>query len=207
MSLGAAGRNGGARKSLFHQAEADKAAKKRSESQDRFERDMVRSHAFMSQFDTDKSGRLDKSQLKLLMEHLHNGIEVPQEDLDRVFTKADKSKTGDLKLKEIVEASSIWSAMVKEQAFVAEKFDKYDTDRSDALDFEQLKACLADLNGSVPPTDDEVHRIIEKVDKSKTGSVHRNELFPAVENWYVQVSEHKQAEKIAKARSSLCLIM
>mmetsp|Transcript_26743 Transcript_26743/g.54748 ORF Transcript_26743/g.54748 Transcript_26743/m.54748 type:complete len:128 (-) Transcript_26743:460-843(-) len=124
MSLGAAGRNGGARKSLFHQAEADKAAKKRSESQDRFERDMVRSHAFMSQFDTDKSGRLDKSQLKLLMEHLHNGIEVPQEDLDRVFTKADKSKTGDLKLKEIVEASSIWSAMVKEQAFVAEKFDK-----------------------------------------------------------------------------------
>jgi len=78
----------------------------------------------MAQFDTDKSGRLDKGQLKLLMVHLNGGTDVAEDDLDRLFREADKSKTGDLKLKEIVQASSIWSAMLKEKAFVAEQFDK-----------------------------------------------------------------------------------
>jgi Ca2+-binding EF-hand superfamily protein len=78
----------------------------------------------MKQFDKDNSGRLDKSEMRLLMIHLNGGKEVTDEEVDRVFNQADKSKTGDLKLKEIVEASSIWSAMLKEKAFVATLFDK-----------------------------------------------------------------------------------
>ena len=47
---------------------------------------------------------------------------------------------------------------------ITSRFDTYDTDSSGELDTSQVAKVLKDLNGGVPPTDEEVQWVIDRTD-------------------------------------------
>ena len=84
----------------------------------------MRANEWISKFDTNHSGTLDKTQLAALMQYM-NGDKVPTEkEVDCVFRVCDVSKSGDLELDEISNAVSSWKAMMQEQQFFDTLFDK-----------------------------------------------------------------------------------
>lgn len=190
---GAAGARGAANVKHRQRIKAE-SSKRRKEAFDRYKQEQVRANAWLSDFDTNQSGTLDKVQLKALMQHMNGGKPPVESDVDIIFRLCDVSKTNDLDLHEIANAVSSWKAMMQEQLFFDKLFDKYDTDKSDMLDFDQLKICLKELNEGQEPMDDEVHDLIKEVDVSKTGAVNRDELKPAIERWFIRAQELKVSE-------------
>merc|ERR1719150_2073388 len=58
--------------------------------------------------DMDKSGTLDKKELKVYLVHLNGGKEVSDTDVNFVFKQADLSKDGTLNKLELMKATCQW---------------------------------------------------------------------------------------------------
>ncbi len=111
----------------------------------------------MQRYDTDQSGNLDAQELTNLIMHYgtENGSGPPvppsEAEVSWILQAAGKHKKNFIDVSEIEFALQLWHSYVKNRAKIEGLFDKYDTDRSQRLEFDQLKIYLTDLNeGSVP---------------------------------------------------------
>ena len=67
----------------------------------------------LKKYDTDQSGTLDHAQLKGLMTDMNQGVGPSDSEVNAVFARADKSKTGALLKSEVLMAAVIWGSKVK----------------------------------------------------------------------------------------------
>ncbi|GMH81430.1 hypothetical protein TrST_g12008 [Triparma strigata] len=65
----------------------------------------------MAKYDTDKSGSLNKDQVKLMMTDLNDGIAPDDETVDLLISVADHSKTGEINRTEVRKAVQEWYGM------------------------------------------------------------------------------------------------
>jgi Ca2+-binding EF-hand superfamily protein len=138
----------------------------------------------METFDANKSGTLEPEQLKQILAIWNKGTQPSERQLAFIMSVADKSGTGAVEIEELGTAAGTWMALQADQVFIDEHMDKFDTDKSGALNKDQLKAMMKTLNDDIEPEDDQVECIFKIADTSKTGEINRWEVRKAVEEWY-----------------------
>ena len=123
MPGGAAARAGAAR---ARKKRAAAASKRRQETAVRFVESQKKTNEWLEKFDSDKSGTLDKDQLRNCMTSLvpEGGAPPTESEVDEVFYQADRDHNGMLEPLEVSMAVSVWLSMLKEKKFVREVFDK-----------------------------------------------------------------------------------
>jgi|TARA_B100000780_G_C21082919_1_gene436186 Ca2+-binding EF-hand superfamily protein len=62
----------------------------------------------MTKYDKDSSGSLDKAQFTSLLKELNEGIEVAEEEVDKIIKGADKRGNGAIDMEEIYPALALW---------------------------------------------------------------------------------------------------
>jgi Ca2+-binding EF-hand superfamily protein len=111
----------------------------------------------LQRYDTDQSGNLDAQELTNLITHhgTENGRIPPvppsEAEVSWILQAAGKHKKNSIDVSEIEFALQLWQSYVKNRAKIEGLFDKYDTDHSQRLEFDQLKLYLTDLNEGFAP--------------------------------------------------------
>eukprot|EP00746_Dinoflagellata_sp_MGD_P007862 gnl/MRDRNA2_/MRDRNA2_115649_c0_seq1.p1 gnl/MRDRNA2_/MRDRNA2_115649_c0~~gnl/MRDRNA2_/MRDRNA2_115649_c0_seq1.p1 ORF type:complete len:197 (+),score=49.76 gnl/MRDRNA2_/MRDRNA2_115649_c0_seq1:81-671(+) len=151
------------------------------------------------QYDTNKSGVLERDQLKNLMQDMNGGYEVPDQDVDDLMALGDNSNEGSINKDEVLFAMQMWQdclrTLPKIQGFMA----KHDLDKTGKLDRAELKKLLEDLNDGVAVPNDEVSWVLEEADLIGDKKIGRLELQKAITLWYYHVEQ--------KQKSSFCNIL
>jgi Ca2+-binding EF-hand superfamily protein len=185
--------------------------------------DQVKIQQIFEKYDTNKSNALEFDQLKAFLsdtcagtvdavssavEHSKRKSEdkqkviVTDEDVRFILLTCDKSKEGSVSKEEVLYALKVWTTYLDHQASIDQAFEKFDTDKSNSLDKEQLRACLQELNSGEPVSDADVDHVMQKGDILENGVLHRIELRVAVAAWYAN-AEVKQE----KASISACCVL
>mmetsp|Transcript_67490 Transcript_67490/g.180325 ORF Transcript_67490/g.180325 Transcript_67490/m.180325 type:complete len:162 (+) Transcript_67490:193-678(+) len=83
-------------------------------------------------------------------------------------------------------ALELWRSYITNRAGIERVFAKYDTDRSNLLEFHELKSYLADLSLGHPPAEWKVRAVMKEVNGAD--GVSRVQLMNAVSAWYDRAS-------------------
>jgi len=145
--------------------------------------------------DIDGDGELDRTQLTMLMRKMKHDIIGEDSDprpaaIDWVMNLADRSGDGNLSLREVEKAISVYAAYLQERDFIDGIFDRYDTNKDQVLDREELTGYCKELNEGVEPTDAEIDWILSRADKggmtseANDGKIGRIELLAVVNEWF-----------------------
>jgi len=118
----------------------------------------------MRKYDTNRSGKLEQSQLALMLKDMNGGFDVTKEELAWVFYKADTCtgrRNYGVDHGEILYAIRIWKGYLENREYLDHMFEKYDTGRTGQLAFAELKVLLTDLTDpdEPPPSDKEVKQV------------------------------------------------
>jgi Ca2+-binding EF-hand superfamily protein len=150
--------------------------------------------------DIDGDGELNRDQLTLLMRKMKREIIGEDTDprpaaIDWVMQLADRSGDGALNLREVEKAISIYAGYLQERDFIDGIFEKYDKNKDQVLDRDELRGYCTELNEGVEPTEAEMDWIISRADKggmtSKAGDgkIGRIELLAVVNEWFFMPPE------------------
>ena len=173
----------------------------------------------MRKYDTNHTGKLEESQLELMLKDLNGGEEVTKEELKWVFYKADTSsgrRNYGVDANEVAYAVRIWKSYLENKEYLDQAFEKYDTDRTGQLEFAQLKNLLTDLTDpeEKPPTDEEVSRVLYEADRKDgemDGGIKKVELLYAISLWYTMLRHRKPPPVSVKSMfptvSKACVVM
>mmetsp|Transcript_43859 Transcript_43859/g.103720 ORF Transcript_43859/g.103720 Transcript_43859/m.103720 type:complete len:211 (+) Transcript_43859:126-758(+) len=146
-------------------------------------------------YDVNRSGKLERDQLKKLLTDIESGTpegsEPTEEEIDWIIRVADRGKDDCIQLDELGEAISCWKTYLKKKPLLEEKLAKYDVDKTGTLSKQEIKAYLTDLNGGIEVTDDEVDMVMADADVMGDGVIRVFELQRAATLWYSYVQEHK----------------
>ena len=74
-----------------------------------------------------------------------------EEEMAMILQAAGDHKPSSMHTSEILFALSLWHSYIPNRFKIEQIFDKYDTDRSKKLEFDQLVRYLTDLNREHPP--------------------------------------------------------
>ena len=118
----------------------------------------------------DRDGVLARKQLTFFMRKMKADIIGEDTDprpaaIDWVMNLADRSGDGQLSLREVEKAISVYAAYLQEREFIDGIFDKYDKNKDQVLDREELTEYCKELNEGVEPTDAEIDWILSRADK------------------------------------------
>jgi Ca2+-binding EF-hand superfamily protein len=102
--------------------------------------------------DIDGDGVLNREQLTMLMRKMKKDIIG-----DWVMELADRSGDGKLSLREVEKAISVYAGYLQERDFIDGIFDKYDKNKDQVLDRDELREYCQELNEAGPGTDAAVH--------------------------------------------------
>lgn len=186
------------------------AAAARQKAADLHKKEHERIEKVFKLYDKDKTGKLNKDELKTLMKD-YGGREPTEDEVTFVMKMSDEGKTGYLTLDEVSGAIKCWRSYNEPatQARILKTFAQYDTDNSGKLDKEQLKKCLSDLNDQQPVEDGEVEWVLSNADVIGDGQISKIELGQAIAYWFVHVDEEEAKEEAAekKAKSRTCDIL
>eukprot|EP00736_Rhodelphis_marinus_P013527 Rmarinus@m.4303 len=182
---------------------ASTAGKRRSESISRgkMERYQKINH-IMKRYDHNHTGKLEKDQVQEMLQDLNEGVSPTEEELEFVITTSHciredpipEDEKECISRDDLSLALAIWKGYKEDKGWIDEIFDRYDTDHSGALEEDQLRKLMTDLNEGHVPTDDEVSFVMKNADAKDgvlNGKVNRTELRSAVMIWY-HVIEGKQ---------------
>lgn len=145
--------------------------------------------------DVDHDGVLNRDQLILLMRRMKVDILGEDSDprpaaVDWVLKLADRSGDGQLSLKEVEKAISVYAGYLQERDFIDSIFDKYDKNKDSQLDREELFGYCKELNEGIEPTEAEMDWIMARADKggmtsdAGDGKIGRIELLAVVNEWF-----------------------
>lgn len=170
--------------------------------------DEVKIQQIFEKYDTNKSNALEFDQLKAFLSDTVSSSEdkqkviVTDEDVRFILLTCDKSKERSISKEEVLYALKVWTAYLDHQASIDRAFEKFDTDKSNSLDKEQLRAYLQELNSGEPVSDADVDHVMQKGDILENGVLHRIELRVAVAAWYANAEVKKE-----KASISACCVL
>lgn len=183
--------------------------KRRQEAIEKAKAEAKYVESLMNKYDTNKSGKLEQDQLKLLLKDMSNGADPSDEEIRWVFYKADTSKGSrnfGVDSNELLYALRTWKGYLDNKEYLDATFEKYDTNKSGQLERDQLKNLMTDLCGEEePPTDKEVSQVLYEADRKDgqvSGTLHKTELMYAISLWYNMLKERK-----VKKSSSMCTVM
>jgi Ca2+-binding EF-hand superfamily protein len=180
--------------------------------------DEVRIRTIFAKYDTNSSEALEFDQLKAFLsdllkenqtekskksgeEHLDfaSHSEVSDEDVNFILLTCDKDKSKSIKKTEVLFALKVWTTYLDHQVKIDEAFKKFDTDKSNSLDKEQLRACLEELNSGEPVTDEEVEHVMTKGDVLGDGVLRRIEFLVALAAWYASAEVKQEKAAVSSA--------
>lgn len=157
-------------------------------------------------FDTNQSGDLCNDQLKALLQKMDPEHEPTEESIQFLMGQyagcGKNNKTG-IEKESLVSVFRTYRSYCKEKERIDSIFEKYDTNKSLALERDQLMTMMREIakDSGIEVEDGDVDYVLENCDKSSTGSILRGEALPAVATWRDLILE-KQNKK-----SSTCVMM
>lgn len=152
----------------------------------------------MRKYDTNKSGRLEPDQVKLLLTDLDfstpPGTPPSNEELNFVMKVADeKCSNGAIDLSELKAAMVAWKSYTSMRTKMEEAILKFDQSGTGKLEKPELKEYLKFINEGIPVSDDEVEFVLSQADVFGDGACSQTELAMATAAWYAHVEEKKKA--------------
>eukprot|EP00740_Mantoniella_antarctica_P017088 CAMPEP_0181370600 /NCGR_PEP_ID=MMETSP1106-20121128/13524_1 /TAXON_ID=81844 /ORGANISM="Mantoniella antarctica, Strain SL-175" /LENGTH=201 /DNA_ID=CAMNT_0023487427 /DNA_START=242 /DNA_END=847 /DNA_ORIENTATION=- len=187
---------------------------KRAEAVEKAKQDAKVVDDTMRKYDTNRSGKLEQSQLALMLKDMNGGFDVTKEELAWVFYKADTCtgrRNYGVDHGEILYAIRIWKGYLENREYLDHMFEKYDTGRTGQLAFAELKVLLTDLTDpdEPPPSDKEVKQVMYEADRKDgevDGSLKKVELMYAISLWYTMV-KHRKSKSFMPLASKMCVVM
>lgn len=125
----------------------------------------------------------------LMIELLGGDEQVPKSEVDFVLRLADINGVGIhncIELADVIRPLAMWRGLQDEAAFISKHFDAFDTNDSDTLDREQLKAMLFQWNGLRQPDVAEIDWIMSCAPGSN--GIDKATLRVASANWFYNVA-------------------
>ena len=112
----------------------------------------------IKQYDEDKSGNLNAAELaKCIKTYSDNrqwtaAPENPtEEEINLILQAAGKRKKNSVDASELQFALDLWHSYITNRSKIEQVFEKYDTNHSQKLEFDQLLKYLTDLNEGHAP--------------------------------------------------------
>ena len=120
----------------------------------------------VNRYDKDKSGGLNVEELTQCIKTYSDErqwtltpVFPTEEEISLIIQAAGKHKKNDVDASEIEFAIRLWHSYVENRDTIQQVFDKYDTNHSHKLEFDQLQRYLTDLNGGTPPKASTPHHL------------------------------------------------
>ena len=112
----------------------------------------------VNHYDKDKSGGLDVQELTACIKAYSDErqwtmkpVFPTEEEITLIIDAAGKHKKNVVDASEIEFAIRLWHSYVENRSTIHQVFEKYDTNHSHKLEFDQLERYLTDLNNGTPP--------------------------------------------------------
>jgi len=160
--------------------------------------------SLMVKYDKSQSGNLQPDELKELLKDLNHGEPVTDEEVGTILNSVDHRNgyvNGCIDLDELETALLVWKNYKENAPLIVSTFEKYDTDQSGKLGFEEFKALLKDLNEGHDVDDEEARQVMEKADsgkaKGKDGQIDRTEVVVAIAEWYSSMDKRRASHPLA----------
>lgn len=144
----------------------------------------------MREYDTNKTGTLDHDELKKLMESLAQGLTIGDDEVDYYMRRFGKSGDGGISRKELDGLLLVCCSYLETKPITDKLMEKYDVTKNGALDKEELRKLMADLNGG-EVTDEDVAEVLAHADPAKIGEIEKPELQRALAMWFTQIEHNK----------------
>mmetsp|Transcript_127768 Transcript_127768/g.355570 ORF Transcript_127768/g.355570 Transcript_127768/m.355570 type:complete len:206 (-) Transcript_127768:180-797(-) len=155
----------------------------------------VAMNKLIKKYDANHTGKLERSQvIKLLTDadsSTPSGTPPTDEQVEFLLKVADKSGDNAIAAEELEELLTCWFTFVDHREEFEEKLKKYDKSNTGALNRDEVKEYLKDLNGGIEVTDKEVDMVMKEADLTGDGTVMQIELQRATAFWYGYVEEKK----------------
>jgi len=179
-------------------ANRKKVRKRRESAARKCDEAMQRARELMEEFDFDHDGILGKVELGNLMNKMASwsGQDLREKDVDMVYTRANLSRAGAYDGDAIVGAISIWAGTLQDRQYMKEVWRNYDTEggndrKLNASELKNFLTHLSEESGGSPVTDDEVAKILKRVDRNGNGLVDEDELGLALCEWFAQMKDRE----------------
>mmetsp|Transcript_78148 Transcript_78148/g.168964 ORF Transcript_78148/g.168964 Transcript_78148/m.168964 type:complete len:208 (-) Transcript_78148:46-669(-) len=165
-------------------------------------------HMVMKKYDTNKSGKLEKDQVRKLLTDLDDstppGTEPTDEEFDFIMKIADCTVADDaIDHTELERTIKAWHAYTSKREEMDKLIDQYDKSGSGTLTRDELKTYLTDLNGGKEVAEEEVEWVMKEADVLGDGQIHRMELVMATATWYSNGHQELEDQK----KSKVCCIL
>jgi len=152
----------------------------------------------MKKYDTNRSGKLEKNQVRQLLTDLDSSTppNTPptEEELNVIMQLADdKCSNNAIDLSELKTAMTAWHVYTTTRKDIEQALKKYDVSNSGKLEVDELKEYLKELNGGIEVPADEVNWVLGQADIFGDGAVNQHELVLATAAWYANVEEKKNS--------------
>ena len=112
----------------------------------------------VKQYDEDKSGNLNAQELSKLVKAYSDArqwtcepVFPTEEEMNLILQAAGKHKANQVDASEIQFALDLWHSYISNRQKIEQVFDKYDTNHSKKLEFDQVVRYLTDLNEGHAP--------------------------------------------------------
>mmetsp|Transcript_11717 Transcript_11717/g.21298 ORF Transcript_11717/g.21298 Transcript_11717/m.21298 type:complete len:212 (-) Transcript_11717:109-744(-) len=172
-----------------------KADRDRVEAMMEEQRRRAQLRTIIQAYDTNRSGKLERDQLRKLLTDIESGTPVgaepTEEEIDWIIRVADRGGDECIQLNELGDAISCWKTYLNKKELLEEKLAKYDLDHTGTLSRTEVKAYLTDLNGGLEVSEEEVDMVMAEADTLGDGVIHKMELQKAATLWYSYVQEQK----------------
>mmetsp|Transcript_51866 Transcript_51866/g.116452 ORF Transcript_51866/g.116452 Transcript_51866/m.116452 type:complete len:196 (-) Transcript_51866:142-729(-) len=154
--------------------------------------------AWFSAFDKNRSGVLERHEMKELLQYLSPDRTLDEKFIDLLMSQAvaiDTTGDGQNDTKGISKASlevviDKYNSYIDQQGVLDAIFDEFDANKSGVLEPNQLVGLLQKVSPNHPVTEGDVQHVLDQCDKSGDGSINRSEALAACATWKNMVSRN-----------------
>lgn len=139
----------------------------------------------LQNYDIDRSGVLERSELVALLSDLR-GREPTADEVDWILRIADLDADDKISADELVFALRAWQGYVKMPKSIQDLFSSFDADSSGFLEPDEFRRFLSSVGGREVSAL-ESHEILVVADKLSDGKIGKYELLGAIGAWYISV--------------------
>ena len=158
------------------------------------EKDVERIRSNFCEHDDDGSGTVDVEELAQILHEM--GVDLKPGELAVVIRDIDSDGSGELDLLEFMQMMVQCGGVETDELGLARKtFQKYDTDKSQKIDFDEFRKCMNELNPSM--TDAQVRACFTSSDLNNDGAIGWQEFLASLG---LQDEEGREMEEQLKLR-------
>ena len=206
--------------SISQMARGVPAAKKlkmlRKRDEERQARIQAEVESWFEKFDENKDGKLQRDELRNLLNWLHPSRPPSEENLDFLLVKATEIVATGMRVKGNKDGAVAWHQArqtvldygdyLKDQMYIDSIFSRFDSDNSGTLEASELLPLLQALGPEGCAVDDtDVEFVLSSFDVNSDGMIDRSELLPMLAKWaqiaYTKL-EQQRLELFAQERQN-----